>query len=470
MIINKITDFLFRPTDIASLVFFRVIFGMIAFADVVAGFVYLHLIKDVFNPDKFQFRYYGFEWVRPLSEPWMSLFFILLLLASIGITLGKWYRVSSTFFAFGFVYVFLLEKAYYLNHGYLICLLSFIIILMPLNRAFSLDALKKPIIKADQVPYWSLFLLQFMMGLVYFYGGIAKLNMDWLNGIPLLFWLQNKANTPIIGSFVAHDWVAYFMSYGGLLLDLFVTFFLIQRRTRIWALGFVLFFHLTNFILFQIGVFPFLSITLTLLFFPSDFPRKGIDYLVNKFSFLQQWRMQATVFIEKKYPNYIQAPTVDTLQHFNHQKKWIPAFLILFISLQLLIPLRHHYFKGSVAWTEEGHRYSWRMMLRSKSGYGHFEVIDGQTLEKIRIAPIDFLNKRQKRKLYTHPDMILQFAHFLRDKYQAEGMKDVKVFAHIKTKLNGRKYQPYIDSERDLAQEKWLFFEESDWIVPLKEK
>ena len=109
-------------------------------------------------------------------------------------------------------------------------------------------------------------------------------------------------------------------------------------------------------------------------------------------------------------------------------------------------------------------------MLRSKSGYGHFEVIDGQTLEKIRIAPIDFLNKRQKRKLYTHPDMILQFAHFLRDKYQAEGMKDVKVFAHIKTKLNGRKYQPYIDSERDLAQEKWLFFEESDWIVPLKEK
>ncbi len=468
MITKPIKHFLFRPIDIASLVFFRVIFGIIAFADVIANFTYLHLTKQAFDPDQFQFKYYGFEWLHPLSEPWMSCFFILLLFATIGITLGKYFRISSTFFAIGFTYLFLLEKAYYLNHGYLICLLSFVIILMPLNRAFSMDVLKEPAKKLDQVPYWSLFLLQFMMALVYFYGGIAKLNMDWLNGIPLLFWLQDKVNTPLIGSFIAQDWVAYVMSYGGLLLDLLVPFFLIQKRTRIWALGFILFFHFTNFILFQIGVFPFLSVTLTLLFFSPDFPRKVIQYLSNKFPFLQKWKEYMELFLKRKYPNYFQESTSDSVQHFDHQKKWIPTFLMLFIGAQLLIPFRHHYFEGPVAWTEEGHRYSWRMMLRSKHGYGHFEIIDGQTSKKVRVSPIDHLSKRQKRKLYTHPDMILQFAHFLRDHYQAKGMKEVQVYAFIKTKLNGRDYQPYIDSKRDLAKVEWSFFEESDWIVPFE--
>ncbi|WP_316930169.1 HTTM domain-containing protein [Leeuwenhoekiella sp. MAR_2009_132] len=36
--------------------------------------------------------------------------------------------------------------------------------------------------------------------------------------------------------------------------------------------------------------------------------------------------------------------------------------------MQLELPLRHWIIKDDVLWTEEGHRLSWRMMLRSKGG------------------------------------------------------------------------------------------------------
>ena len=466
MSLSKITSFLFRPIDIASLVFFRIAFGIICFADVISSFIHLHITKKALEPDGFQFKYYGFEWVKPIDDPGMTIFFIGMLCTSIGILLGKWYRFSAAFFAIGFTYLFLLEKAYYLNHGYLLCVLSFLIVLMPLHRSFSIDVLKKPELRVEQVPYWSLFLLQLMIGIVYFYGGIAKLNMDWLNGLPLKLWLKNQANLPLIGNLLTQEWVAYLMSYGGLILDLTVTFFLIYRPTRIWALGFVLFFHGMNFILFQIGVFPFLSTTLSLLFFPPDFPKKVIRYFGDRFDRLSYYYDRCSDFIQQRYPHAQTIPLSSFNETWETQKKWIPPLLSFFILLQILIPLRHHYFEGPVAWTEEGHRYSWRMMLRSKNGYGHFEVIDPATNKRTKVTPDKYLSKRQKRKLFAHPDMILQFAHFLRDKHKAEGSQDVAIYAHIKTRLNGRDYQLYIDSTKNLAAIEWSMWEESDWIVP----
>ena len=144
---------LFKPIDISSLVFFRIAFGVLGFIDILSTLIHKHWIKQSFDPSSFQFIYYGFQWLSPIAEPWMSILFFLLLLSSIGILLGKWYQLSTTFFAFGFSYLFLLEKAYYLNHGYLFCVLSFLMILLPAHRAFSLDALKKPDIRTKYIPY-----------------------------------------------------------------------------------------------------------------------------------------------------------------------------------------------------------------------------------------------------------------------------------------------------------------------------
>ena len=150
------------------------------------------------------------------------------------------------------------------------------------------------------------------------------------------------------------------------------------------------------------------------------------------------------------------------------RRKWVLLALIPVCLFHLSYPFRHHLLKGDVAWTEEGHRYSWRMMLRSKNGYGNFTLVDKATGKEERIRPGDYLSKKQKPKLYTHPDMILQFAHYLRDKWKTEKGIDVEVYANIKTKLNWRPYQPYIDPTVDLATIEWSFFKEADWIMPLE--
>lgn len=456
---------LFQPIDIASLVFFRIVFGILGFVDVMGSWMYHHLYKDRFNPNNFQFKYYGFEWVQPLPEPLMSVFFILMLAASIGITMGKWYRRCAVFFFIGFTYTFLLEKAHYLNHGYLFCVLCFWMIFLPAQRAFSWDVLKKPSLSTHVTPYWTIFILQFLMGTVYFYGGIAKINPDWLNGLPLKIWLSYKADMPILGGLWKQEWVAYAMSYGGLILDLTIVLFLLFRKTRLWALFAAIFFHTINIILFKIGIFPFLSLALTLLYFPPDFPRKWVAWGEKKFVFIKKikffWHKR-----EQTHSKRVHKVEASNYWQFNKRYKiGVQLFMLTFCFIFLLLPLRHHYFKGNVAWTEEGHRYAWRMMLRSKQGYGTFIIKNKKSKKIERVQVRDYLNPTQTRKMFTHPDMILQFAHWLNKRYVDKG-KSVEIYADIKVKLNGRNYQTYIDPKVDLTQLKWSYWRESEWIIP----
>jgi hypothetical protein len=144
------------------------------------------------------------------------------------------------------------------------------------------------------------------------------------------------------------------------------------------------------------------------------------------------------------------------------------AALVLLVAFHLLLPLRHWLFPGDVAWTEEGHRFSWRMMLRSKRGSGFFEVKNLQTGEVTKVRVVDYLTERQGEKIFTHPDMVLQFAHFLRDEWRKRG-EEVAVFATVRASLNGRQLQSYIDASVDLAKVRWEPLATSDWVLPMKE-
>jgi len=455
-------NFLFKQVDISGLVFFRVMFGILGFADILGSWIGYVLIDDAYNSEKFHFKYYGFEWVEVLPEPFLTFYFFSMMIAALFIAFGKWYKVMTTYFAFGFLYFFLMEKSHYLNHGYLFTMVCFLMIFLPANRAFSYDVIKNPSFRVETVENWSLFILKFMMGIVYFFGGIAKINQDWLQAIPLKYWLRSKKDMFLLGKLWEQEWVAWMMSYGGLLLDLTVVFFLLNKKTRWWALYFILFFHSTNIILFMIGIFPFLSVTLTLLYFGSDFPKRTWAWLKERYEFpekIENWRAN---FLQRK--NYHPIKISQAHRSSSFYKNLIAGFLIVFCTIQLLLPLRHHLFKGKVVWTEEGHRYSWRMMLRSKQGHGVFKIksFDGEKSE--RINPREFLNRRQHRKLFGQPDMILQFAHFLEKKFEDEWEQEVQVFANIKTSVNGRPRSPFVDPERDLTQVKWEFFKSADWI------
>jgi hypothetical protein len=232
---------------------------------------------------------------------------------------------------------------------------------------------------------------------------------------------------------------------------------------RVWALGFILFFHLTNTLIFQIGIFPWLSIGLSLLFFPPDWPRQAWAFAKQKMKRMQ--RMEE--WWDAKCINGQVQDATDAAPP-NYPKQAVKFALALLVAFHLLMPLRHWLFPGDVAWTEEGHRFSWRMMLRTKSGYGHFVVKDLETGEETKVKVTDYLTDRQREKLFTHPDMVLQFAHYLRDLWHRRGVEEVAVFAHVRANLNGSKTQPFIDAAVDLARVDWTPLKTSSWIIALE--
>jgi len=295
--------------------------------------------------------------------------------------------------------------------------------LLPANRSLSVDARLNPSIKTQLIPYWPVFLLQFLMGVVYFYGGLAKINPDWLRGIPLIYWLDGSSeDVPLIGHILELDWIGLLMSYGGLLLDFTAVFFLVNKRTRPYFLLAVIFFHGMNKLIFQIGIFPYMSTALTLMYFSPDWPRR----LLHRF-----------------LPKYIAPVAIQEAE---------PPSLLNRI--------------WGKDWTEEGHRYSWHMMLRSKKGKGRFTVKIPSEDKIIKISTKKYLNSRQRKKMFTHPEMILQFAHFLRDKYQNKGYEGVEVYANVKCKFNGRPYANIVKKDVDLAKvaccNPW---KHDDWIL-----
>jgi len=276
---------LFSPIDISILVYFRIIFGAIMFWQVLRFFQHdlfgIDWITRYWIAPTFHFTYYGFDWIRPWPGDLMYVHFIGLGILAICILVGFKYRISTTLFFLGFTYMFLLEEARYLNHFYLIIWISFLMIFVPANRAFSIDALRNSSLRTDTVSSWSLWLLRAQIGIVYFFGGIAKLNSDWLRGEPLRMWLEWRTGFPLLGQFFREEWMVYFLSYSSLLVDLLVVPFLLWKKSRWYAFSIVTIFHIMNFQLFSIGIFPWFMIFATLLFFSPNWPRR-IVYFFQK--------------------------------------------------------------------------------------------------------------------------------------------------------------------------------------------
>lgn len=197
-------------------------------------------------------------------------------------------------------------------------------------------------------------------------------------------------------------------------------------------------FHLFNSAVFQIGIFPYMSLAFILFFYPPDYIRRR--------------------FLSGKPPSLMKRV------HLPKRAALVKGFIMIFFAVQLILPLRHHWIDSNVFWSEEGHRMSWRMMLRSKSGYVTFYTVDKNTEERRSVQLSEYLTPKQIRGLATHPDMIWQFAQYLHRTYEQEGL-DVAVYADARVSLNGRPKQPLIDSSVDLAAVPWRFFSANPWIT-----
>jgi hypothetical protein len=458
-LLQRVCAALFEPVDISFLVFFRAVFGAIMLWEVYryfsSGWIPRYYIEPVFY-----FGYYGFDWVKPWPGNGMYVHFAVLGVAAACIMLGFFYRIAAPLFFIGFTYVFLLDQTRYLNHFYLVCLISFLMIFLPANRALSIDSLVRPRIRTDVVPAWTLWLLRAQVGIAYFYGGIAKLNSDWVHGgEPMRTWLRPLMTMPGIGPLFQQEWVVYSFAHGGLLLDLLVVPLMLWRRTRLIAFSAAVVFNLINAAIFNIGIFPWFMLGATLIFFPPDLVRRFARAFMTPGAALRADDKRQ----ERESWFKLHRPFCPAL---TRNQKIVLALLGTYLVVQLLMPLRHFLYPGNVSWTEEGHNFAWHMKLRTKRGESLFTITHPATGKTWIVKPEDYLEARQAVKMSNKPDMILVFAHHLAEQKRREGYDNVEVRAQVTSSLNGRSPQVLIDPTVDLAKEPRSLLP-ARWIVPL---
>ena len=430
-----------RPVDGAGLAVVRMAFGLVVVWEV-WRYVDRGWIARYYVDPVVALRYPLLTWLEPLPGAGMSLVFAAIALAGALVALGLWYRWAAWTLALLLGYTFALEASRYLNHAYLMVLLALLLAVVPAHRTWSLDAWRRG--RQRSVPAWAPYALRFQVGVMYAFAAIAKLNPDWLSGRPMERWLRSRGDLPVIGPLTQLEHAPLLFSYGGLLIDLVAVPGLLWRRTRAATFVLLVAFHLANDQMFTIGVFPWLAIAATTIFFDHAWPRALT-------------RFRATVAPRAPAPS-------GRPRRIRVAEGTALVVLGLFAFTQLALPLRHHLYPSDVAWSEEGHRFSWRMMLRSKRGDLRFAVVDpagGSWVVDAR----DLLAPFQVGQATTRPDLILQLAHHVALDYERRGHPGVAVHALAYVSLNGRPAQLLIDPFVDLTQVRWSI-RSAPWILP----
>ena len=440
-----------KTTSSAPLAVLRIFFGLLMFISIIR-FWALGWIDKLYIQPIFFFSYHGFEWIKPLGSLTYLLFFICGI-SALFVAVGLRYKWAIITFFLSFTYIELMDKTTYLNHYYFVSVLSFLLIFLPAGNYFSWDTLKKPRKLFLQIPQWNIDAIKLLLCIVYLYAGLAKLNSEWLfQGMPLKIWLPTKDYLPMIGFLFRYDWMIYLFAWGGALYDLIIPFLLLNRKTRGFGFMMVVFFHLLTAILFPIGMFPYLMIFSALIFFNYQFHQKIIDRLLEILN------------IKNRKIHPIQ----DT--SFRHSLINTAKIIILalFFLIQIGLPLRYVLYPGNLFWTEEGYRWSWRVMLMEKAGSAQFKIVDNASGSWFYVNNEDFLTSFQEKQMATQPDFILQYAQFLNVHFSQQGMKDLGIFVDCFVALNGRKSARYIDPEFDLTKG-YDSFAHKSWILPFNE-
>jgi vitamin K-dependent gamma-carboxylase len=455
--LREIVDrFITSPVDLASLAAFRILFGLMM-AVAMARFLAKGWVTQFYVEPKFYFSYPGFEWVHPWPGALMHAHFVLLALLAVGIALGFFYRTCAALFFLGFTYVELLDQTNYLNHYYLISLLSGLMVFLPANRAWSLDAWRKPELRADAAPAWTLNLLRFQIGIVYLFAGLAKINADWLlRAEPLRIWLAARSDLPLIGTLLGQLWVAYAASWFGAAFDLSVVFFLLCGRTRRIAYALVVFFHVATWVLFNIGMFPWVMLVAATVFFPAEWPRN----LLRRLSALAAGRFKR-VQIATRIQNLATLENPPRAVSCCHTRLLLPA-LSIYAAVQLALPLRSFFCTEPPGWTCTGFNCAWRVMIVEKTGYVDFYAFDPATDQRWKLPLKNYLTPRQETMMAQDPDLIRAMARRLAADLKAQGHPQIQIHADAFATLNGRPSQRLIDPSVNLAAQV-----PSSWILPL---
>ena len=435
-----------QNSDAAPLAAFRIFFGGIMLFGMMR-FHYYDWIKKLYIEPSFHFKYLGFEWVQPLGEYTYWLFFICGL-AAFFVMIGWKYRLAIITFFLSFTYIELMDKTNYLNHYYFVSCMAFLLCFLPANACYSVDAFQKKL--SPIIPKWNIDAIKLMLFIVWFYAGLAKLNSDWLlEAQPLKIWLPSKYDIPVLGDLLQKETFHYLFSWAGALYDLTIPFLLWFSRTRPLAFVAVVVFHVLTWILFPIGIFPWVMIGSALIFFDGKWFRRILGQEMPTRASNSQGRTAtrpSSWLREGVLPWESEARASNSF----FKKITLTVFTVFFF-FQILLPFRHVMYPGELFWTEEGYRFSWRVMLMEKAGYANFKIVDPEKGKRFYVQNGNFLSPLQEKQMATQPDFILEYAHYLENIYQQQGIRNPEIYVESYVALNGRSSQPYINPEIDLT-------------------
>src|SRR5690606_21042969 len=321
-----------------------------------------------------------------------------------------------------------------LNHHYLVVLLGGLLVCVPANAAWSLDARWRPALRRTHVPAWIVWVVRFQIGVVYVFAGLAKAKSDWLfHAQPLNIWLAARTETPLIGAWFAEPSVALAMSWGGCLFDTTIVVWLSWARTRLPAYLVLIGFHGLTGYLFKIGMFPLIMTSSALIFFSPSWPRALLRRL--------------------GLPRLAAAPAGAGAGAPRPEPpgRLAVALISVHVLVQLALPLRHHAYPGPVLWNEDGMRFAWHVLVREKHGAVTF-VAAFEGGKRLEIPPRTYLTARQEREMGGQPDLILQLAHAIGRDLRARGYRDFRLPAIAHVSLNGRRPRLMIDPAVDLLE------------------
>ena len=211
-------------------------------------------------------------------------------------------------------------------------------------------------------------------------------------------------------------------------------------------------------IMFPIGVFPLVMIGSTLIYFDEKFHQKIINF-ISKFT--------------------LKSKQLTNIESFNLKNSYRAVYKLLFLSffiLQLILPLRYLMYPGKLFWTEQGYRFSWRVMLIEKAGYAQFFIHEPLKDRKMIIENRKYLTAQQEKMMATQPDMILQYAHFISEVYKDSIITEYngevinlgpkpKVTAKVEVSLFNKGSRLFIDENIDLSNVE-RGFSNKKWILP----
>lgn len=457
---HRIRQWLETPVSGASLAFLRASFGLVMLYqtyEFMKPTADSNVLEHLYTGQHvhWNFAFPNFEWIRPLPEPYMSVAFWTLGTASAMLALGLATPLAAIVVGVVFTYAWMMETTWWNNHYYLSSLFCLLLAVTPSGRCLSVDrwlSIRRGgngTLADGVVPFWSVLVFRSQLFLVYIYAAVVKMNPDWLMGEPIRMWFSKRLVaeplTDVLSSegmdrvfaVLSSEPVVYLFVVGGLVFDLLIGFLLCLRRTKLLALVLVLLFHASNYWIFNIGAFPVMGFTATLIFLDADWP-------------IRVWRWFQHPTFRPPDPGWmllgmLLVPIVGAVLGWKVERSprshapalprpasWpVLAFLTIYLTIQVVLPLRHFWIPGDVHWTGEGSKFSWQVMARSHRGHIRYRLQDPSWLasDKAPYPPVEWpiVGDAKSEPLYfdvdaTHvkpddlPEIVVIFEPFVGDR------------------------------------------------------